>query len=167
MPGTATWIGSSATSARPGSLSPRSMPKSRSVPAYPRARDRYGDRRSMPWRSTAALPGPSGPTWSSFTSGACPMATLSSSGTSRPSRRVATLPSNTVSPSRSKPSLHPGQGRIDFPALFRRLAARQFRGNLSLEASSMDREGCVDLERVQRSLDMIEKQVAGKGGGHG
>jgi len=51
--------------------------------------------------------------------------------------------------------LHPGQGHIDFPKVFRKLRQREFGETMSLKASGMNREGIVDLARVQQSLALL------------
>jgi sugar phosphate isomerase/epimerase len=53
--------------------------------------------------------------------------------------------------------LHPGQGRIDFPKVFRKLRHWEFSETMSLEASGMNREGVVDLVRVQQSLALLRR----------
>jgi sugar phosphate isomerase/epimerase len=51
--------------------------------------------------------------------------------------------------------LHPGEGYIDFVHLFNTLKQRGFAGNISLEASAIQRDGKVDLERLRASLTML------------
>jgi len=53
--------------------------------------------------------------------------------------------------------LHPGDGFIDFAHFFAALKQRGFAGNISLEASAMRRDGSVDLERLKKSLAMLQE----------
>lgn len=52
--------------------------------------------------------------------------------------------------------LHPGEGKLDFPRFFARLAQRNFVGNLSLEASVVSPDGARDIVRLQNSLEHIK-----------
>lgn len=51
--------------------------------------------------------------------------------------------------------LHPGEGTIDFPRFFAALKARHYDGNLSLEASIVNRDGTRDIEKLKRSLEVL------------
>ena len=51
-----------------------------------------------------------------------------------------------------RPYLHPGEGSIDFPSFFAALRGRDFDGNISFEASAVEQEGQVDIEKLKRSL---------------
>ncbi len=51
--------------------------------------------------------------------------------------------------------LHPGEGEIDFVRVFAALKARNFHGNISLEASAINADGIVDIPRIQQSLSLL------------
>lgn len=51
--------------------------------------------------------------------------------------------------------LHPGEGQIDFASFFARLKQCGFNGSISLEAPAIDQEGHVDIEKLQKSLDLV------------
>ncbi|HEY6541517.1 MAG TPA: TIM barrel protein, partial [Ktedonobacteraceae bacterium] len=53
--------------------------------------------------------------------------------------------------------LHPGEGTIDFPHFFAALKARHYDGNISLEASIVNRDGTRDMPRLKRSLSWLKK----------
>ena len=55
--------------------------------------------------------------------------------------------------------LHPGEGHLDFAHLFARLKQRNFNGNLSLEASVVSPDGTRDTEKLQKSLENVQKMV--------
>jgi|SRR5579859_7325764 len=56
--------------------------------------------------------------------------------------------------------LHPGDGHIDFAGFFKGLAAQGFRGSISLEASGLQRDCSIDIERIQASLAFLRKLLA-------
>ncbi len=56
--------------------------------------------------------------------------------------------------------LHPGEGYIDFVHFFDALKQRGFAGNISLEASAIQRDGSVDLERLKESLAMLREWMS-------
>lgn len=58
--------------------------------------------------------------------------------------------------------LHPGEGTVDFPAFFRGLAARDYQGCVSLEASVMQPGGVADLPRLYTSLAHLRELAARK-----
>jgi len=58
-------------------------------------------------------------------------------------------------PAGSRRYLQPGEGQIDFARFVRQLSAAGFSGALSLEAPAVDREGRVDVARLQASLDRM------------
>jgi len=51
--------------------------------------------------------------------------------------------------------LHPGEGTIDFPHFFAALTARHYDGNISLEASVVNRDGTCDMEKLKRTLALL------------
>lgn len=51
--------------------------------------------------------------------------------------------------------LHPGEGTIDFPRFFAALKARHYDGNISLEASIVNRDGTRDIEKLKHSLALL------------
>ena len=51
--------------------------------------------------------------------------------------------------------LHPGEGTIDFPRFFAALKARHYDGNISLEASIVNRDRTRDMEKLKRSLEIL------------
>jgi len=51
--------------------------------------------------------------------------------------------------------LHPGEGTIDFPRFFAALKARHYDGNISLEASVVNRDGTRDMEKLKRTLALL------------
>ncbi len=55
--------------------------------------------------------------------------------------------------------LHPDEGTIDFPGFFAALKARHYSGNISLEASIVNRDGTRDMEKLQRSLALLRRYV--------
>ena len=52
--------------------------------------------------------------------------------------------------------LHPGEGTIDFLRFFAALKARHYDGNISLEASIVNRDGTRDMEKLKRSLAWLK-----------
>lgn len=52
--------------------------------------------------------------------------------------------------------LHPGEGTIDFSHFFTALKARHYDGNISLEASIVNRDGTRDMEKLKRSLAWLK-----------
>ncbi len=59
--------------------------------------------------------------------------------------------------------LHPGEGRLDFEALIFALKSHEWSGNLSLEASVVDRQGDADVARLAASLAQLNQLVHGTG----
>jgi sugar phosphate isomerase/epimerase len=51
--------------------------------------------------------------------------------------------------------LHPGEGEVDFARFFATLDRRHFRGFVSLEASSVQPNGSVDIARTKHALDTL------------
>ena len=51
--------------------------------------------------------------------------------------------------------LHPGEGTIDFTHFFAALRACHYTGPISLEASVVNRDGTRDIEKLQRSLELL------------
>lgn len=56
--------------------------------------------------------------------------------------------------------LHPGEGEIDFPRLFRHLRERGFAGTVSLESPAMRGGEEVDVAKINASLDWIRGWMA-------
>jgi sugar phosphate isomerase/epimerase len=57
--------------------------------------------------------------------------------------------------------LHIGEGRIDFKKIFDILKRRNFGGAISLEASGVERDGKVGVEKIQGSLRELRKLMMG------
>lgn len=57
--------------------------------------------------------------------------------------------------------LHIGEGHIDFKRIFEVLKRRNFNGSISLEASGVERDGRVDVEKIQGSLEKMRKLMQG------
>jgi sugar phosphate isomerase/epimerase len=55
--------------------------------------------------------------------------------------------------------LHPGEGKLDFSALFAHLKQRGFTGNLSLEASVVSPDRSRDIPKLQTSLHYIQTLI--------
>ena len=55
--------------------------------------------------------------------------------------------------------LHPGEGEIDFARVFAVLKAHNFHGNISLEASAINADGIVDIQRIQQSLSLLRRLI--------
>jgi sugar phosphate isomerase/epimerase len=55
--------------------------------------------------------------------------------------------------------LHPGEGRIDFPAFFAALKQRGFSGFISLEASVVHLDNSVTIDKLRRSLFELRRLV--------
>lgn len=56
--------------------------------------------------------------------------------------------------------LHPGEGEIDFPRLFRRLRERGFAGNVSLESPAMRGGEEIDVAKINASLTKVRAWMA-------
>jgi sugar phosphate isomerase/epimerase len=57
----------------------------------------------------------------------------------------------------SRRYLHPGEGSINFPQVFEKLRHRDFAGNISLEASVVNRDGTRDMQQLKKSLFLLRK----------
>lgn len=57
-----------------------------------------------------------------------------------------------------RPILHPGEGKVDFPALFRALGENRYRGTFTLESPVMYDEG-LDAEKLERTLTRLCREV--------
>ena len=55
--------------------------------------------------------------------------------------------------------LHPGEGSINFPKFFDALRLRKFSGNISLEASIVNQAGIRDIDKLRKSLSMLQALV--------
>jgi len=55
--------------------------------------------------------------------------------------------------------LHPGEGSINFPKFFDALRLRKFSGNISLEASIVNQVGIRDIDKLRKSLSMLQALV--------
>lgn len=53
--------------------------------------------------------------------------------------------------------LHPGEGTIDFPHFFAALKAHHYTGFISLEASIVNPDDTIDLQKLHRSLTTLRK----------
>ena len=56
--------------------------------------------------------------------------------------------------------LHPGEGEVDFAGLFAALHQRRFSGFVSLEASSVQRDGAVTLAQTQQAVALLRRLLA-------
>lgn len=63
----------------------------------------------------------------------------------------------TFLPNSGRRYLHPGEGSIDFKHFFARLKKCGFDGYVSLEASALNREGWVDIEKLHESLRFVRE----------
>lgn len=57
-----------------------------------------------------------------------------------------------------RPILHPNEGKVDFPALFRGLRGAGYRGTFTLESPVMSADG-LDLDKLTRTLSWLCEQV--------
>jgi sugar phosphate isomerase/epimerase len=55
--------------------------------------------------------------------------------------------------------LHPGEGSIDFRKFFDALRLRKFSGNISLEASIVNHAGIRDIDKLRKSLSMLQEML--------
>ena len=55
--------------------------------------------------------------------------------------------------------LHPGEGTIDFPHFFAALKAHRYDGTISLEASIVNRDGTLDIEKLNRTLALLRQYI--------
>ena len=56
--------------------------------------------------------------------------------------------------------LHPGEGSIDFPKFFDALRLRSFSGNISLETSIVNHDGIRDIDKLKKSLSMLQEMIS-------
>lgn len=63
-------------------------------------------------------------------------------------------------PQEGRRYLHPGDGCIDFHSFFAALRTRGFEGAISLEASSLDRDGYVNTIQLQQSIALIRQMIS-------
>jgi len=56
--------------------------------------------------------------------------------------------------------LHPGEGRINFARFFEQLRIKNFTGNISLESPALTKDGEVNVEQLQNSLDFLRKLLS-------
>ena len=54
---------------------------------------------------------------------------------------------------------HPGLGDIDFDALFQFLALKDFLGTFTLEAASLDENGRIQFQKLNKSLDFVGRYI--------
>lgn len=52
---------------------------------------------------------------------------------------------------------HIGEGHVDFPAFFRAVKARGYRGWATVESTSVRQDGTVDFEKLNRSLNAVRR----------
>ena len=57
-------------------------------------------------------------------------------------------------------TLHPGQGNIDFAEFFSRLKAMSYTGDYTIEATSFDQSGEVDLDALNRDYEYVRDCLA-------
>lgn len=55
--------------------------------------------------------------------------------------------------------LHPGEGHIDFNVFFKKLSVVKYSGYLSLEASTMDLNGEFRLNKVKKTLNLLNEYI--------
>lgn len=55
--------------------------------------------------------------------------------------------------------LHPGEGKIDFAHFFRALQHHGFTGSISLEASVVNQDNSIDLEKLKKSVETLKALV--------
>ena len=55
--------------------------------------------------------------------------------------------------------LHPGEGSINFPKFFDALRLRKFCGNISLEASIVNHVGIRDIDKLRKSVSMLQALI--------
>jgi len=55
--------------------------------------------------------------------------------------------------------LHPGEGSIDFPKFFESLRLRGFSGNISLETSVVNHDGIRDIQKLKKSLSLLQEMI--------
>lgn len=61
--------------------------------------------------------------------------------------------------SKIRPILHPNEGKVDFPALFRGLKEADYRGSFTLESPVMSEAG-LDLSKLERTLLWLRDRVS-------
>ena len=54
-------------------------------------------------------------------------------------------------------SLHPGEGRIGFEAFFRDLEEVRYKGTFTIESSSVNEDGAINLEKLNESLKYLKE----------
>lgn len=52
-------------------------------------------------------------------------------------------------------SLHPGEGKIDYEAFFAHLKAAGYPGSVTIESTSVNEDGSVDVDKMNKSLGML------------
>ena len=52
-------------------------------------------------------------------------------------------------------SLHPGEGRIDFEYICRNLSRAGYEGYITIESTSVNEDGSIQVEKLNRSIDLI------------
>ncbi|MGB3305993.1 MAG: TIM barrel protein [Thermomicrobiales bacterium] len=57
--------------------------------------------------------------------------------------------------------LHPGEGQIDFPSWFTRLAARGYDQTISLESPANREDGTIDTDKINASLRYLRSLIEG------
>lgn len=55
--------------------------------------------------------------------------------------------------------LHPGEGKIDFGGFFKSLHQRGFDGSISLEASVVNQDNSIDVEKLKKSVETLRALV--------
>ena len=58
-------------------------------------------------------------------------------------------------------SLHPGEGNIDFEYICRNLKSVGYDGYITIESTSVNDDGSIQVEKLNRSIDLIRKLTAG------
>ena len=56
-------------------------------------------------------------------------------------------------------SLHPGEGRIEFEAFFRELEEVRYKGTFTIESSSVNEDGAINLEKLNESLKYLRELI--------
>ena len=57
-------------------------------------------------------------------------------------------------------SLHPGEGKIDFTYICQNLKKVGYDGYITIESTSVNDDGSIHVEKLNRSIDMIREMTA-------
>ena len=59
------------------------------------------------------------------------------------------------------PIMHIGDGLVDFDSFFRLLKRSAYSGTATVESTSVNKDGSVDIEKLNRSLDRVRQELNG------